>query len=105
MQLIMIVCGIISRDKHYSLRDSCLIVNISSIDFLNVTIPEFLLPTLLQVCLAFSQMLFYIAVWQFICCQSPRYMKGLLFGLYYFSRAVLRLISIILLHFSLSKKF
>ncbi len=105
MQLIMIVCGIISRDKHYSLRDSCLIVNISTIDNLNVTIPEFLLPTLLQVCLAFSQMLFYIAVWQFICCQSPRYMKGLLFGLYYFSRAVLRLISTILLHFSLSKKF
>ncbi len=105
MQLVMIVCGIISRDKHYSLSDSCLIVNISSIDNLNVTIPEFLLPTILQVCLAFSQMLFYIAVWQFICCQSPRYMKGILFGLYYFSRAVLRLISTILLHFSLSKKF
>ncbi len=105
MQLIMIVCGIISRDKHYSLRDSCLIVNISSIDNLNVPLPELLLPTLSQVCLAFSQMLFYIAVWQFICCQSPRYMKGLLFGLYYFSRAVLRLISIILLHFSFSKNF
>ncbi len=41
MQLIMIVCGIISRDKHYSLGDSCLIVNISSIDNFNVTIPEF----------------------------------------------------------------
>ncbi len=105
MQIIMIVCGIISRDKNYSLSNSCLIVNISSIDNFNVTIPEFLLPTLLQICLAFSQMLFYIAVWQFICCQSPRYMKGLLFGLYYFSRAVLRLISTILLHFSLSKKF
>ncbi len=105
MQLIMIVCGIFSRDKHYSLGDSCLIVNISSIGYLNVTIPQFLLPTLLQVCLAFSQMLFYIAVWQFICCQSPRYMKGLLFGLYYFSRAVLRLISIILLRFSLNKNF
>ncbi len=96
MQLIMIVCGILSRDIHYSLRDSCLIVNISSIDNLNAVLPQFLLPTLLQVCLAFSQMLFYIAVWQFICCQSPRYMKGLLFGFYYFSRAVLRLISIII---------
>ncbi len=105
IQFIMIACGIISRDEHYSLRDTCLIVNISSIDNLNVTTPEFLLPAFLQVCLAFSQLLFYIAVWQFICCQSPRYMKGLLFGLYYFTKAVFRLISTALLYFSIGSKY
>ncbi len=100
IQVIVIVVGIISRNQYYSFRDSCLIVNISSLDNLNVTIPEYLLPTLLQICLAFSQLLFYIAVWQFICSQSPRYMKGLLFGLYYFIKAVFRLISTLLLFFS-----
>ncbi len=77
---------------------------ISSIDNLDVSIPEYILPTFLQVCSAFSQMLFYIAVWQFICCQSPRYMKGLLFGLYYFSKAVFRLISTVLLYFSVRNR-
>ncbi len=40
-QLIMIVCGIISRKQHYSLKGTCLIVNISSIDNLDVSIPEY----------------------------------------------------------------
>ncbi len=56
---------------------------------------------MLQVCLAFSKLLFYIAVWQLICCQSPRYMKGLMFGLYYFIKAVFQLISTVLLYSSL----
>ncbi len=80
IQVIVIVVGIIPRNQYYSFRDSCLIVNISSINYLNVTIPEFLLPTLLQF------------VWQFIYSQSPQYMKWLLFGLYYFIQAVFRLI-------------
>ncbi len=66
IQVIVIVVGIISRNQYYSFRDACLIVNISSLDNLNATIPEFLLLTLLQICLAFSQALFYVAVWQFI---------------------------------------
>ena len=102
MQLIIIACSIISREQYYSFRDACLIVNISSIDNLNVSIPEYLLPTMLQVCLAFSKLLFYIAVWQLICCQSPRYMKGLMFGLYYFIKAVFQLISTVLLYASLN---
>ena len=31
--------------------------------------------------------LLYISVWEFICCQSPQFMKGLLFGLFYTIRA------------------
>ncbi len=99
--LIMIASDIISRNQPYSLKSTCLIVNISSIDNINVALPELLLPTLLQVCLAFSQMLFYIAVWQFISCQSPRYMKRLLFGLYYFTKAVFQLFSIVVLYSSM----
>ncbi len=48
----MIASDIISRNQPYSLKGTCLIVNISSIDNINVTLPELLLPTLLQVCLA-----------------------------------------------------
>ena len=29
------------------------------------------------------RLLLYISVWEFICCQSPQRMKGLLFGLLY----------------------
>ena len=32
-------------------------------------------------------MLLYISVWELICCQSPQFMKGLLFGLFYTIRA------------------
>ena len=31
--------------------------------------------------------LLYISVWELICCQSPQFMKGLLFGLFYTTRA------------------
>ncbi len=93
--LIMIASDIISRNQLYSLKGTSLIVNISSIDNINVTLPELLLPTLLQVCC--QMFILYIAVWQFICCQSSQYMKGFWFGLNsYFSKAVFILYSSIL---------
>ena len=41
-------------------------------------------------------MLLYIAAWEFICCQSPQHMKGLLFGLFYSIKAFFQLLSAIL---------
>ena len=37
--------------------------------------------------------LLYISVWEFICCQSPQFMKGLLFGLFYTIRAFYRFLA------------
>ena len=42
------------------------------------------------------QMLLYIAAWEFICCQSPQHMKGLLFGLFYSIKAFFQLLAAIL---------
>ena len=35
----------------------------------------------------------YVAVWEFICCQSPQHMKGLLFGIFYAVRAFNQLLA------------
>ena len=39
------------------------------------------------------RLLLYISVWEFICCQSPQHMKGLLFGLLYAIRAFNQLLA------------
>ena len=55
---------------------------------------------LTDVCMVFQlilsslhQMLLYIAAWEFICCQSPQHMKGLLFGLFYSIKAFFQLLA------------
>ena len=37
----------------------------------------------------------YIALWEFVCSQSPQYMKGILFGLFYAIRALFQLFAVI----------
>ena len=44
--------------------------------------------------LPLHEMLFYIAAWEFICCQSPQNMKGFVFGMFYAIRALLQFIAI-----------
>ncbi len=101
--LIYILCGFISKDNEsYSFNSHCVGVNNSSIHGLQlVSMPEMFLQSLQLLLSAVSQMLFYIAVWQFICCQSPQYMKGLLFGVYFFIKAIIELFSLCFLHFSI----
>ena len=43
------------------------------------------------------KMLLYISVWEFICCQSPQCMKGLLFGLLYTIQAFNQLLASIII--------
>ena len=38
--------------------------------------------------------LLYISVWELICCQSPQFMKGLLFGLFYTIRAFYQFLAV-----------
>ena len=94
--LYIIVCSI---DKYHIkpvLREHCF-VNIS-----HTTMPMTLVD-LPDVCMIFQhvlsslhQMLLYIAAWEFICCQSPQHMKGLLFGLFYSIKAFFQLLAAIL---------
>ena len=44
--------------------------------------------------LPLHEMLFHIAAWEFICCQSPQNMKGFVFGMFYAIRALLQVIAI-----------
>ena len=95
--LYIIVCSI---DKYHikpaPLRDYCF-VNISH-STVHVTLVD--LP---DICMIFQhilsslhKMLLYIAAWEFICCQSPQHMKGLLFGLFYSIKAFFQLLSAVL---------
>ena len=43
--------------------------------------------TLGNILLSLAHAILYIAIWEFICCQSPQYMKGLLFGVFYAMKA------------------
>ena len=43
--------------------------------------------TLGNILSSLAHAILYIAIWEFICCQSPQYMKGLLFGLFYAMKA------------------
>ena len=91
--LYIIVCSI---DKYHikpAIQDQC---------FVNITM-HVTLVDLPDVCMIFQhvlsslhQMLLYIAAWEFICCQSPQHMKGLLFGLLYSIEAFFQLLSAVL---------
>ena len=48
-----------------------------------IAVPSMYISILQQLIYGWSQMLLYISAYEFICCQSPQYMKGLLFGLFY----------------------
>ena len=91
--LYIIVCSI---DKYHikpALGDHC---------FVNVS-HTMTLVGLTDVCMIFQHilsslhhMLLYIAAWEFICCQSPQHMKGLLFGLFYSIKAFFQLLAAVL---------
>ena len=51
-----------------------------------IAVPSMYVSILQQLIYGWSQMLLYISVYEFICCQSPQYMKGLLLGLFYATR-------------------
>ena len=64
-----------------------------------IAVPSMYVSILQQLVYGWSQMLLYISAYEFICSQSPQYMKGLLFGLFYATRAFYQFIaaSVILL--------
>ena len=55
-----------------------------------------------QILSAFSRTIFYIAVYEFICSQSPHFMKGFLLGLFYATRGLSEVLaSLLMLPFAL----
>ena len=52
-----------------------------------IAVPSMYVSILQQLIYGWSQILLYISAYEYICCQSPQYMKGLLFGLFYATRA------------------
>ena len=62
-----------------------------------VFIPQGYLTILQATLLALSHILLNISVWEFICCQSPQHMKGLLFGLLLAIRAFMQFLAAIIL--------
>ena len=57
-----------------------------------IAVPSMYVSILQQLIYGLSQMLLYISAYEFVCCQSPQYMKGLLFELFYATRAFISLL-------------
>ena len=62
-----------------------------------VHIPQIYLTILQATLLALSHILLNVSVWEFICCQSPQHMKGLLFGLSLAIRAFMEFLAVLVL--------
>jgi len=64
-----------------------------------VEIPFIALSATQTVLNSFIRLLIFSASWEFICSQSPQQMKGMLFGVFYATKALFELLAIILSHF------
>ena len=67
-----------------------------------VTLPNMYISVLQQILLSFSRILLYISAYEFICCQSPQSMKGLLFGMFYALRAFYQCFAVVIMFLFLS---
>ncbi len=61
-----------------------------------ILVPGEYLVALYNILSSLYQILLYIASWEFICSQSPHFMKGILFGLFYAIRAFYQLLAVLM---------
>ncbi len=88
--LVLLLYNTISYDSSVNLAFFYTYCNNNATYDLNksfVSIPSNYVSIFQQILFAVFQVLLYTSVYEFICCQSPQYMKGLLFGLFYALRA------------------
>ena len=91
--LYLLFSSIASYDNRYTLGYLCS-SNASYASHISlVDIPVVCMPIVQNILSSLHQMLLYIAAWEFICCQSPQNMKGILFGLLYSVKAFFQLLS------------
>ena len=64
-------------------------------DYLELSPNYFILPNILN---ALGAMFFYVALFEFICAQSPHSMKGLLIGVYFAIKGVYQLLGLIVIY-------
>ena len=91
LTVFFIVCFIydgFAYDTESSIFEHCPNNRSSILNWNYVHVPQGCLTILQATLLALSHILLNISVWEFICCQSPQHMKGLLFGLLLAIRAV-----------------
>ncbi len=72
-------------------------VDLNISDVLNPSYPKVIHLTSQHTLSALFQMLVYISVWEFICCQSPHSMKGLIFGVFYAIQGLFQFVAIMLI--------
>ena len=68
-----------------------------------IAVPSMYVSILQQLIYGWSQVLLYISAYEFICCQSPQYMKGLLFGLFYATRSFYQFVAAIIVWFMITE--
>ena len=100
--LYLLFSSIVSYNR-YTLGDLCS-GNASYALHMNlVDLPAVCMPIVQHILSSLHQMLLCIATWEFICCQSPQNMKGILFGLLYSVEAFFQLLSAVFSYIFLSK--
>ena len=94
MFLIYILYNTVNRGDYINSGNYLVYCNNSTgrSDYL-ITLSAFSILSLENVLYFLCRLLLYISVWEFICCQSPQHMKGLLFGLLYAIRAFNQLLA------------
>ena len=77
--------------KYDCIPGSCNSVN----DYLEISPNYLVVPNILN---AFGAMFFYVALFEFICAQSPHSMKGLLIGVYFAIKGVFQLLGLVAIY-------
>ncbi len=64
-----------------------------------VHIPVVVTPIIVQILYGLYSLLIKISVLEFISCQTPQHMKGIVFGMYYFIKSVFLLLSVVISYY------
>ncbi len=64
-----------------------------------VHIPVVFTPIIVQILYGLYSLLIKISVLEFISCQTPQHMKGIVFGMYYFIKSVFLLLSVVISYY------
>ena len=95
--IVYLLCDGFAYSSKTNLFENCSKNRSSILNWSYVYIRQGYLTILQATLLALSHILLNISVWEFICCQSPQHMKGLLFGLLLAIRAFMQFLAAIIL--------
>ncbi len=103
---IFVICFIINTIGSTPLlknKDHCFKLNHSVTFNQNLTrVPVAIIPITVPIMHVFYTMLMKISVLEFISCQTPQHMKGIVFGMYYFIQSLFLLLSVVISYYFFS---